>query len=211
MTWTRNKTASAAEQEGHAPKTTTLEVPEGSTARPPLAVAPFHEATAREHQARWAKYLHAPVVQSNSIGMKLVLIPPGEFVMGSSKELIEGETRLHGGDNYDEKWYRNNLPGEGPPHRVRITKPFWLGATPVTQGEYERVTGSNPSKFPMNPPEPDDDPRYERVTGSDPSKFQGDPQRPVEQVSWDDAVEFCRKLSALPGEKAAKRRYGLPT
>jgi len=168
-------------------KTTTPEVPEGSTACPPLAVAPFDEATAREHQARWAKYLHAPVVQSSSIGMKLVLIPPGEFAMGSSKELIEGEARLHGGDDREEKWYRNNLPGEGPQHRVRITKPFWLGATPVTQGEYERVTGSNPSKFP------------------------GDPQRPVEQVSWDDAVEFCRKLSALPGEKAAKRRYGLPT
>ena len=188
-------------------KTTTLEVPEGSTDGPPLAVAPFDEATAREHQARWAKYLHAPVVQSNSIGMKLVLIPPGEFAMGSSKELIEGEMRLHGGDSREEKWYRNNLPGEGPQHRVRITKPFWLGATPVTQGEYERVTGSNPSKFPIKPSVPE----YERVTGSNPSKFQRDPQRPVEQVSWDDAVEFCRKLSALPGEKAAKRRYGMPT
>ena len=133
-------------------KTTTLEVPEGSTARPPLAVAPFDEATAREHQAQSAKYLHAPVVQSNSIGMKLVLIPPGEFEMGSSKELIKGEMRLHGGDNYDEKWYRNNLPGEGPQHHVRITKPFWLGATPVTQGEYERVTGSNPSSSLCLPP-----------------------------------------------------------
>ncbi|MGA2063425.1 MAG: SUMF1/EgtB/PvdO family nonheme iron enzyme [Thermoguttaceae bacterium] len=191
---------------------TVTSVPEGSTARPPLAVAPCDEATAREHQARWAKYLHAPVVQSNSIGMKLVLIPPGEFAMGSSKELIEGEMRLHGGDSREEKWYRNNLPGEGPQHRVRITKPFWLGATPVTQGEYERVTGSNPSKFPMPPPiSKPSVPEYERVTGSNPSKFQRDPQRPVEQVSWDDAVEFCRKLSALPGEKAAKRRYGLPT
>ncbi len=151
--------------------------------RPPLAVAPFNEKTAKQHQSRLAKYLHVTVVQTNSIGMKLVLIPPGEFQMGSPKELIEEESRLHGGD----AWYRDHLPGEGPQHRVRITRPYWLGATDVTQEEYQRVMGSNPSKF------------------------QGDPQRPVEQVSWDDAVEFCRKLSALPGEKAAKRRYGLPT
>ena len=150
---------------------------------PQMAVAPFDEQKAKEHQEAWAKYLHVPVVQTNSIGMKLVLIPPGEFEMGSPKELIEEELRLHGGD----RWYRDHLPGEGPQHRVRITKPYWLGATDVTQGEYQRVMGSNPSKF------------------------QGDPKRPVEQVSWDDAVEFCRKLSELPGEKAAKRRYGLPT
>jgi formylglycine-generating enzyme required for sulfatase activity len=70
---------------------------------------------------------------------------------------------------------------------VRITEPYWLGVTEVTQGEYQRVMGVNPSRF------------------------QGDPKRPVEQVSWNDAVEFCRRLSELPGEKAARRRYSLPT
>jgi formylglycine-generating enzyme required for sulfatase activity len=74
-----------------------------------------------------------------------------------------------------------------PLHRVRITRPFWMGAMAVTQEEYQRVMGVNPSKF------------------------QGDPQRPVEQVSWDEAVEFCRRLSDLPAEKAARRRYALPT
>jgi formylglycine-generating enzyme required for sulfatase activity len=156
---------------------------EATRIHPPLAAAPFNEKTAKQHQARWAKYLHVPVVQTNSIGMKLVLIPPGEFQMGAPKEMIEEELRAHGG----EAWYREHLPGEGPQHRVRITKAYWLGATQVTQEEYERVMASNPSKF------------------------QGDPKRPVEQVSWDDAVEFCRRLSELPGEKAAKRRYGLPT
>ena len=86
-------------------------------------MAPFNEKTAKQHQARWAKYLRVPVVQTNSIGMKLVLIPPGEFQMGSPKELIEEELRLHG----DDGWYRDHLPGEGPQHRVRITKPYWLG------------------------------------------------------------------------------------
>jgi formylglycine-generating enzyme required for sulfatase activity len=115
--------------------------------------------------------------------MKLVLIPPGEFEMGSPKELIETELKAHG----DQKWYKDHLPGEGPQHRVRITKPYWLGATDVTQKEYQRLMGSNPSKF------------------------QGDAKRPVEQVSWGEAMEFCRRLSELPEEKAAKRRYELPT
>jgi formylglycine-generating enzyme required for sulfatase activity len=147
------------------------------------AVAPFDAAKAKEHQEGWAKHLRVPVEITNSIGMKLVLIPPGEFQMGSPKELIEEEMRLYGGDG----WYRDLLPGEGPQHRVRITRPYWLGVTAVTQEEYQRVMGSNPSKFP------------------------GDPKRPVEQVSWGEAVEFCRRLSELPGEKAAKQRYGLPT
>ncbi|MGO8750098.1 MAG: SUMF1/EgtB/PvdO family nonheme iron enzyme [Thermoguttaceae bacterium] len=159
--------------------------PEGASAgiRPPLAVSPFNEKTALLHQKRWAKYLRVPVVQFNSIGMRLALIPPGEFDMGSPKELIEEELRLHGSDG----WYRDHLLGEAPRHRVRITKPFYMGVTDVTQEEYERVMGRNPSRF------------------------QGDSKRPVEQVSWDDAMEFCRRLSELPGEKAAKRRYGLPT
>ena len=116
--------------------------------------------------------------------MTLMLIPPGEFDMGSPKELIDAETRAH----RDDPRYTEHLQGEGPRHRVRITKPFWLGVTEVTQEEYQRVMGNNPSHF-------------------------QDPKRPVEQVSWDDAVEFCRRLSELPGEKAAKRRcqYRLPT
>ena len=63
----------------------------GSQRLPPLAISPFNENVAKMHQARWAKYLRMPVVQANSIGMKLALIPPGEFDMGSPKELIEEE------------------------------------------------------------------------------------------------------------------------
>ena len=104
---------------------------------------------------------------TNSIGMKLRLIPAGEFMMGSpgtESDRDDDETQ----------------------HRVRITKPFYMGVTEVTQEQYQKVMGSNPSKF-------------------------KGPQNPVELVSWAEAVEFCRKLSAMPAEKTAGHVYRLPT
>ena len=115
--------------------------------RPPLAVAPFNEKTAKQHQTRWAKYLRVPVVQTNSIGMKLVLIPPGEFQMGSPKELIEEELRLHG----DDDWYRDHLPGEGPQHRVRITKPVLAGRDGRDAGGVPARDGQQSEQVPRGP------------------------------------------------------------
>ncbi len=168
------------------------ELPPGA---PPLAIAPFDETKAKEHQAAWAKHLGVPVEMTNSIGMKLVLIPPGEFMMGSPKEVIDEETPP---DPKDFWGYGGYLPGEGPRHRLRITKPFWLGVTVVTQEEYQRIMGSNPSEFSATGKAKD-------KVGQDTSQF------PVENLPSDEASEFCRKLSELPGEKAAKRRYQLPT
>ncbi len=72
-------------------------------------------------------------------------------------------------------------------HHVKITKPFQFGRYEVTQAEYERVMGNNPSQF------------------------RGDPNRPVDNVSWYDAMEFCRRLGELPKEKAVGDLYRLPT
>jgi formylglycine-generating enzyme required for sulfatase activity len=117
----------------------------------------------------------APKSITNKVGMKLVLIPAGEFMMGSED-----------GDD-DEK----------PRHRVRITRPFYLGATEVTQGQYQAVTGENPSRF----------------KGSD--------DLPVETVRWNEAVAFCNKLSQKEGlkpyyqfgdgEQSGGNGYRLPT
>lgn len=108
---------------------------------------------------------------TNSIGMVLVHIPAGEFLMGTP-------------DNDPSKAW------DEIPHRVRISKPFFMGKYEVTQSQYQKVMGKNPS-YCARLPNPE--------------------QHPVEQVSWDDAVAFCRALSELPDEKAAGRSYRLPT
>jgi formylglycine-generating enzyme required for sulfatase activity len=115
-------------------------------------------AGAPERQLNLA-YAASSRMIDNSIGMKLMLIPAGEFQMGSPDSDNDASA--------DEK----------PQHRVRITRPFYLGVTEVTQGQYRAITGENPSHF----------------KGSD--------DLPVEQVSWNDAIAFCNKLSEREGLK----------
>ncbi len=98
-----------------------------------------------------------PKPVTNSIGMKFVLVPAGDFLMGSPDS-----------DKDAEKV-------EKPQHQVRIMRPFYLGVTEVTQGQYRSVAGENPSFF----------------KGSD--------DLPVEQVLWEDAIAFCNKLSKREG------------
>jgi formylglycine-generating enzyme required for sulfatase activity len=125
-------------------------------------------------------------VGTNSIGMKLVWIPPGEFDMGSPPAEPE----------------RNN--DEGPIHHAKISKGFWMGQTEVTQTQYVAIMGTNPSRFNV------DDLLANMARMKSRPSFEDIPalnaDLPVETVSWDDAVEFCRKLSEKEGVA-----YGLPT
>jgi formylglycine-generating enzyme required for sulfatase activity len=111
---------------------------------------------------------------TNSIGMKLVLVPKGTFMMGSPESDV-------------------NRQKNETQHEVTISKGYYLGVHEVTQAQYEKVIGKNPSHF----------------QGAVVSNENAD--IPVENVSWDDAVEFCKKLSDLPEEKKAGRVYRLPT
>jgi formylglycine-generating enzyme required for sulfatase activity len=95
-------------------------------------------------------------------GMKLVVIREGAFLMGSE----DGDA------------------DELPVHRVTVSHEFYLGQTEVTQGQYQRVMGENPSHF----------------RGSD--------DLPVEKVSWSDALRFCNILSAREGLKPYYRVEG---
>ena len=101
-------------------------VPSTSPASPALGAEPT--ASPSPEQPGATQKLEPPVGETNSIGMKLVPIPAGEFVMGSPAT-EEGRAS-------DEQQ-----------HRVRITQPFYLGAQEVTQFQYQQVMGTNPSRF----------------------------------------------------------------
>jgi len=79
---------------------------------PPAAIAPFDAEKAKQHQEAWAKYLGVPVEYTNSIGMKFRLIPPGEFLMGSTEKEIEEALRGFGDNKLaQESIWRRNLSG----------------------------------------------------------------------------------------------------
>jgi len=77
---------------------------------PAPAIAPFDAAQARKHQEVWAKYLKVPVEYTNSIGMKFILIPPGEFIMGSTAAEIEAAIEFCGGDKFCEGCIKSEAP-----------------------------------------------------------------------------------------------------
>ena len=86
---------------------------------PPPPIAPFDTKQAKAHQEAWAKHLGESVVTTNSIGMKLAVIPPGTFKMGESKNGVD----------------------------VTLTQPFRLGIHEVTQRQWKAVMdGSEPWK-----------------------------------------------------------------
>jgi len=109
--------------------------------------------------------------QLKPIGLEMVAIPGGTFMMGSPPEELEHQE------------------DESPQHSVTV-QPFFMGKYPVTQAQWRFVAQLRPVNKELNP---------------DPSNFKGD-NRPVEQVSWEDAVEFCLRLSQYTG-----RTYSLPS
>lgn len=81
---------------------------------PHPAVAPFDAKQATRHQEEWAAYLKVPVEYTNSIGMKFQLIPPGEFLMGSTTEEIENSLK---DANPAYKDWPEKIRSEGPQHK----------------------------------------------------------------------------------------------
>jgi formylglycine-generating enzyme required for sulfatase activity len=131
---------------------------------------------------------------TSSIGMRLVRIPAGTFLMGSPA---------------DEEWRDR---GNEQQHEVEITRDYWLGVTEVTQKQFKTVMGFNPSYFSTDGAgRPDVAHDWPPAGGKEQVRSLRTDDFPVENVSHDEAVDFCRKLSALAAERKAGRTYRLPT
>ena len=117
----------------------------------------------------------APKTVINSIGMELIEIPAGKFTMGRPV----GE-KSHASDEEQVA--------------VTLTKPFWLGKTEVTQGQWQKVMGTEPWE------------------GQ--SFVQADKDCPTSCVDWNDATAFCQRLTDTDhtnGKLPAGEEYRLPT
>ena len=151
---------------GRAEVVTTNDSAEGIPSKGNLLVAPFTEAEAKEAQKEVAKSLQKEVEEKEDLGkgikLDMVLIPAGKFMMGSPET---------------EKGRQKNETQ----HEVTLTKPFYMGEYEVTQEQWERVMGSNPS-------------------------YTKGAKLPVTNVSWEDCQEFIKKVNA-----STKGGYRLPT
>lgn len=142
-----------------------------------------------------------PTTVKNAIGMEFVLISPGAMLVGRFQpECPQPNAAAASQDaatNPRERWTlddharceemtkRDAMPG----FTVSIPEPYYIGKYEVTQGEWKRVMGSNPSVFQG---------RKVRENAD---------RHPVDNVTWADAQAFIRKLNAVePGA-----RYRLPT
>jgi len=170
--------------------------PQPAVAKPVGSPAPqvaqdFSKSKAAIQQRKWAKSLKLPVEKTVELpgGAKIifVLIPPGEFMMGSSEE--EQELFRKQGEALEDAWGLVHIPAEGPKHPVRITKPFYIGKYEMTRSQWKSITGADPAN---------------------PSFHQGDPDvMPVVEISWSQTQQM---LARLNGNAAGKEpKYALPT
>jgi formylglycine-generating enzyme required for sulfatase activity/predicted Ser/Thr protein kinase len=126
---------------------------------------------------------------TNSIGMKLAIIPPGTFRMGSADEIPHAPPggkpgNFHAGEPYSyQPGGRVRQVKDYPRHEVRITKPFYIGVYEVTQREWQLVMGDEPA-----------------------AKYKRGLQYPVDSVFDWQAIKFCKRLTLRE-----KRIYRLPT
>jgi eukaryotic-like serine/threonine-protein kinase len=165
------------------------ELPKGA---PKPALAPFDAKQAKQHQKEWAAYLKKPEVLKNSIGMKLALIPPGEFDLGNLKPI------------QDPKYSKR---------RIRLTDGYYLSTTAVTYGQFKKFVDETGYKTYAETTGKgvvgvfaDWNQNYPEYNWKKPGPKDPSPDHPVVAMTMADASAFCRWLS-----KKEKATYRLPT
>jgi formylglycine-generating enzyme len=180
-----------------------------------------HFAAAQEKSPAAAKSAEAkiavtkPESVTNSLGMQLVLIPAGEYMMGGGES---GEELVKQFPQYELK--ADFFYDEFPQHRVRITKPFYYGKHEVTNAQFREFV--NAKNYVTEAERPEESRRgpggwgfnQEKQTfeGRDPKYnwknpgFKIEDNQPVVDVTWNDANAFIDWLSTKEGKK-----YRLPT
>jgi formylglycine-generating enzyme required for sulfatase activity len=160
-------------------KTTSL--PSKSTF-PPLKIFQFEtvtiDAKGKVTNRRTLPAQSYTEVLGGGVQLEMVEIPAGTFKMGSSESDVKAA--LTDIRRYNPNIESGKFESETPQHQVTVSE-FYIGKYLVTQAQYRAVIGTNPSNF----------------EGAN---------LPVENVSWDDATQFCRKLSQMTG-----REYRLPS
>ncbi|CCH93500.1 conserved hypothetical protein [Microcystis aeruginosa PCC 9432] len=116
----------------------------------------------------------------NGITLEMVAIPEGTFLMGTEDEEIEKLVKKFGWEGYRR---------ERPQHRVTVSS-FYMGRYPITQAQWKAIAATAKIDIDLE---------------TNPSSFKGD-ELPVESVNWDQAIEFCKRLS-----RETKREYRLPS
>ena len=167
--------------------------------------SPFDELTAKRKQDEWAKYLKLKSIERNSIGMDLVLIPPGAFLLGSTESLPELEKAFPIIEiNNKDQGFKRGIESERPPQKVRITSAFFLGKCNVTLAQFRQFVNSAAYKTEA---EKDGKGGWGYTKGETPllaqkasfnwrtTGFAQQDESPVVNVSWNDAISFCDWLS----------------
>lgn len=174
---------------------------------PAVAKAPFDAQQAHAYQTAWARRLGTAVESTNGAGIPLMLIPPGEFLMGTSAEEAQVAVALHEAlaPGSSVRYREVRLPREQPQHRVVLTRPFLMGKTEITVGQFkkfvaatgyktegERFGSGNSAEKKLS----DNIPEKNRGMSWQSPGFDGlTDEMPVTQISWNDGCAFCNWLS----------------
>lgn len=144
---------------------------------------------AKQIQKEWSEYLGLPIERDVDLSKRqrltLVLIPPGEFLMGADLQkmaaFVEAESAKR-----NAVYLQNNLPAESPQHLVRITRPFYLSKCEISQVQWRAVMARD----------------------HEGAEFRGS-SLPVDHVSWNDAQDFLEQLNQH--KTSEDLAFGLPT